>query len=355
MVTKFILFQGSFTGLRRNRRDAHTASDREFMSEFSSEFGRQAIGAGFGIILNSGAELDTKVGQAATEACVKIGITPSARIRTYPYGDAPKTGFGMVMEPIDKRWQEVRTFVVGQCDATVAIGGGKGTSDVVQKSVLANKPVFPVAVVSGGSKNEWERLKLQQAFNQDRGDLDFLGDLSLSAPELAKSVVQSCKRIFEKPDRPISRRVFIVHGHDGELKSQVARFLERIDLVPVILQEQVDAGRTIFAKLQDELNDVGFGFILLTPDDKGSVAAPSETMKLRARQNVVFEHGLLIGLLGADRVCALVKGELEIPSDLNGVIYKSVPDGGGLQSIELELFRELTRAGFELDAELLVS
>ena len=36
----------------------------------------------------------------------------------------------------------------------------------------------------------------------------------------------------------LSRRVFVVHGHDGEAKVQVARFLEKLTLEPVILHEQ---------------------------------------------------------------------------------------------------------------------
>jgi predicted nucleotide-binding protein len=41
---------------------------------------------------------------------------------------------------------------------------------------------------------------------------------------------------------PLSRRVFVVHGHDDGAQEAVARFLEKIGFEPVILHEQ--ASRT---------------------------------------------------------------------------------------------------------------
>ena len=51
-------------------------------------------------------------------------------------------------------------------------------------------------------------------------------------------------------------------------------------------------------------------------------------MKFRARQNVVFEHGLLLATLGRDRVFALKKGDIELPGDFSGVIYTPMEDNG---------------------------
>lgn len=35
------------------------------------------------------------------------------------------------------------------------------------------------------------------------------------------------------------KKIFIVHGHDNEVKLEVARFIEKIGLEPIILHEQV--------------------------------------------------------------------------------------------------------------------
>lgn len=150
-----------------------------------------------------------------------------------------------------------------------------------------------------------------------------------------------------------SRRVFIVHGHDGELKNELARLLERLDFEPVILHEQPDRGQTIFEKLGSEMADVGFAFILLTPDDVGAMASKPRDLHPRARQNVVFEHGLFVSHLRAHRVCAILRKGVELPSDLHGVLYKAVPDGGGIRFIALELVQELRAAGYLVDANKL--
>lgn len=114
------------------------------------------------------------------------------------------------------------------------------------------------------------------------------------------------------------------------------------------MHERPDGGKTIYSKLLGEANDVGYAFILLTPDDRGGEVT-SDTLMPRARQNVVFEHGLFAGYLSPERVCAIVRGSVEIPSDLSGVIYKHVPDGSSLTSIALDIARELRAAGYILD------
>jgi predicted nucleotide-binding protein len=130
--------------------------------------------------------------------------------------------------------------------------------------------------------------------------------------------------------------------------------LVTLDFEPVILHEQPDRGQTIFSKLKVEMADVGFAFVLLTPDDVGSIATEAN-QKPRARQNVVFEHGLFAGLLQPNRVCAIRRGEVEIPSDLHGVLYKTVPEGETLRSIALEISNELKAAGYILDVNKLLS
>jgi predicted nucleotide-binding protein len=159
--------------------------------------------------------------------------------------------------------------------------------------------------------------------------------------------------LAHKPDREhpeYSRDVFIVHGHDGELKNELARFLEKLEFNPVILHEQPDRGRTVFAKLTGELRNVGYAFILLTPDDVGAAKASAATPSPRARQNVVFEHGLFVGHLAPDRVCAILKGNVEIPSDLAGIVYKGMPEGGSLDAITYDIVKELRAAGYFVDA-----
>lgn len=150
---------------------------------------------------------------------------------------------------------------------------------------------------------------------------------------------------------PNTREVFVIHGRDEAAKQKVARFLEKLDLTPVILHEQPNQGQTIIEKFEQHAQ-VGFAVALLTPDDGGALQGEAEHIKPRARQNVVFELGYFLGRLGRKRVCALVKGEdLERPSDYAGVAYIPLDDYGGW---ERKLFKELKEAGFEIDANRIV-
>ncbi len=81
-------------------------------------------------------------------------------------------------------------------------------------------------------------------------------------------------------------------------------------------------GKTIIEKIEDYSN-VGFGIVLYTACDVGAKKEDNPNLKDRARQNVVFEHGFLIGKIQRQNVCALVKGEIEKPNDISGVVYLS--------------------------------
>lgn len=117
-----------------------------------------------------------------------------------------------------------------------------------------------------------------------------------------------------------------MHGHDPGAKYAVARFVEKIGLEAIILHEQASSGNTIIEKIEANSN-VGFGIVLYTPCDLGASQEEKELLKPRARQNVVFEHGYLMGKIGRENVCALVKGDIEKPTDIAGVVYISMDEG----------------------------
>jgi predicted nucleotide-binding protein len=141
-----------------------------------------------------------------------------------------------------------------------------------------------------------------------------------------------------------NRKVFLVHGHDEAARETVARFVERLGLELVILHEQASQGRTVIEKLERHGN-VSFAIVLLTPDDEGRKAG-SHSLRPRARQNVVLELGYFIGRLGRSAVCALYKGDIEIPSDYLGVVFTPLDEGGGWR---LSLAQEMKVAGLDVD------
>jgi predicted nucleotide-binding protein len=141
-----------------------------------------------------------------------------------------------------------------------------------------------------------------------------------------------------RPAATTSNKVFVVHGHDDGAKQTVARFLEKLEVQPVILHEQPNGGRTIIEKFE-AYADVAFAVVLLTPDDRGgTMGTPFEKQSPRARQNVILELGYFLGRLGRDRVCGLYKEGTEVPSDFQGVLFVSMDAPGAWR---LLLGREL--------------
>lgn len=160
------------------------------------------------------------------------------------------------------------------------------------------------------------------------------------SPKLAKPIINEANQ----------NKVFIVHGHDEAARLKVEGFLKTLGLEPIVLFKQPDEGNTIISKFE-KYSDVGFAIVLYTYCDDGKDKNESD-LKKRARQNVVFEHGYMIAKLGRSRVCALRKGEIEIPGDYQGVIFKTMDDGNGWQ---LELAKELNASGYNIDGKALLS
>lgn len=134
--------------------------------------------------------------------------------------------------------------------------------------------------------------------------------------------------------------VFIVHGHDNELKTEVQLLLTRAGVNNIVLHEQADKGRTIIDKLVGESNSSNYAIALLSPDDIVSDGAK------RARQNVILEIGYFIGRLGKERVRLLKKGEIEIPSDLQGILYENYDTTGAWK---VKICKELIAVGIHVD------
>lgn len=140
-------------------------------------------------------------------------------------------------------------------------------------------------------------------------------------------------------------QIFIVHGHDEVAKSKTARFVEKLGFEAIILHEQASSSKTIIEKIE-EYSNVGFGIILYTPCDLGAKQTENQELKARARQNVVFEHGFLIGKIGRSNVCALVKGDIETPNDISGVVYVSMDE---TDAWRYTIAKELIKAGYNID------
>lgn len=164
---------------------------------------------------------------------------------------------------------------------------------------------------------------------------------------------------FSKKAMPIvGKNVFIVHGRDDKPKLELARMLEKLGFNVIILSEQPDKGRTIIEKLEQETIDISYAFIILTPDDVGMERGLFEKMNAepekyrdvglcyRARQNVILELGYFVGKIGRNRVCCLYKGDVELPSDIHGVLFKKFNES--VEECYKGILEELKAAGYEI-------
>jgi predicted nucleotide-binding protein len=155
--------------------------------------------------------------------------------------------------------------------------------------------------------------------------------------------------VAEKTTVAASKKVFIVHGHNGELKEATARLVSQLNLEPVILHERARQGRAIIENFSIHAKESSFAIVLLTADDVGSLGKVEQHAALqpRARQNVVFEMGFFFGLLGRGKVFAVYDVGVEMPSDLDGILY--VPYDAPSGKWRWDVAKELQAAGYDVD------
>jgi predicted nucleotide-binding protein len=148
-----------------------------------------------------------------------------------------------------------------------------------------------------------------------------------------------------------TKKVFVVHGHDEVAKANLEIFLREIGLEPVVLHRQADEGLTIIEKFERH-SDVGYAFILLTPDEIAYIKADESKednerkKESRARPNVIFEFGYFVGKLGRSRVCCLCKGDVSLPSDVSGIIYKKFINN--VEEVGYSITKDLKACGYEI-------
>jgi predicted nucleotide-binding protein len=143
--------------------------------------------------------------------------------------------------------------------------------------------------------------------------------------------------------------IFIVHGHNTGLIDSIARVIKNLDLNPIILYEQPNNGDTIIEKFEKH-SEVGFAIIIMTGDDEGKAKTETD-LKNRARQNVILELGYFIGKLGRKRVLSLYSEDVELPSDIHGLLYTQIDKAGNWK---YEIVKELKAVGYNVDANKLL-
>ena len=186
--------------------------------------------------------------------------------------------------------------------------------------------------------------------------------LHLKIPALVGYIEQLKNKCSSEESHPLetmgtnqlSKKIFVVHGHDTAALDQLELILHRLELDPFILQNTAGDGLTIIEALEEEIGRhsgaARFGIVLLTPDDVGyAISAGPSHAKPRARQNVVLEMGMLVSAIGRKNVVILKKGDVEVPSDAQGIIYAQFT--AHVKEVVPKIVQRLNAAGFELNPD----
>lgn len=224
-----------------------------------------------------------------------------------------------------------------------------------------------VLVKSAGLKGKWENDGQGKHIfrSNDGGVLNWWpskGTVQLQGIDKAKSKLEkaiargTATSAAEAAQAPtvaphIPKHIFIVHGHDSDARDQLELALHRLGLKPFILMNTSGGGKTIIEALEGQIGHdytSDFGIVLMTPDDFGySKKDGDKKVEPRARQNVVLEAGMLLASLTRLRMAIIVKGHLEMPSDLQGIIHLAYNDH--VKEIIPKLCQRLKEAGFDLE------
>lgn len=213
------------------------------------------------------------------------------------------------------------------------------------------------------AKTKWKRLgeRFIDRFGDERRDYVDEWYILKAGEDVTRDLIKG----FSLP-KEVSRtfvtkeKVFLVHGRDTEPVKELKEILNEYGLRPIVLHEEASKGKTVVEKLEEYADKVGYVFVVLTPDDMGcSVSRIAKylkrhpdkkllgSLKARPRQNVIFEFGYFAGKLGRNRVCYLKKGNPELPSDIEGIIYISFKKS--VKECKHKIVKELNAAGYEIE------
>ena len=194
--------------------------------------------------------------------------------------------------------------------------GGFTTGQALAKRIRELYPQTKVIAFT-----QWRNAQIENWFSQQEG-FAFVhkgGDLW--------GTIKGLLGIVEPPPPPPT--VFIVHGRDSITLSSVRSFLQEHGVRKVVvLADKPSKGLTIIEKFERYAKQSDIAVVLFTPDDRGYLIEKPHYATDRARMNVILEYGYFLAQLGrTGRVILLRKGDVDIPTDISGIVYIDITDG----------------------------
>lgn len=188
----------------------------------------------------------------------------------------------------------------------------------------------------------------------DKGTYYVQGKKAALIKEILEAGIIGVTKVAGKGKSAVNKRVFVVYGHDKDVRAKLETMLRRWGLEPIFMDQIPSEGQTIIEKLESATKDISFAIILATADDEGHRKEHPDEKAYRVRQNVVLELGMLLALLGRKRVAILLQqiANMERPSDIQGLLY--IPFKDDIEKdAGLLLAKEMVTQGFSIDIKSL--
>jgi len=202
-------------------------------------------------------------------------------------------------------------------NAVLTIGGRKRTYRIGLAAIVARKKLVPIGSFGGASLDLIDEI-MQYGDTTSKQLATDLGSLSnpWSDPVLENALALAG---VTKPPR-----ILIIHGRSSDQEG-LRLWSEREGVLPLenlpTMGETWGGGLTLPEKFEELAAQVDGAIAIATPDDVGRFNEDSSPYSQRARQNVWLEVGWFWGRLGRKRVMILRKGDIELPTDLQGIEF----------------------------------
>jgi hypothetical protein len=220
-------------------------------------------------------------------------------------------------------------------DSVLVIGGTQTSYHAGIAAMVAGKPVVPVGSFGGAG------LMLLDLLETTSLQFSWLPTVRAELKALRGSWTRfrlsAVLRFLRVGDFP---RLLLVHGRSADWKDLRQFLVAQLSIPEPVVMEEVypDSSRTLPEKFEQIARPVDGAIVVATPDDVGALGAKEgqpggrKHLEPRARQNVWLEMGWIWGALGRRRILPLKRGEIEIPSDIQGLEwarYKVSPAEAG--------------------------
>jgi hypothetical protein len=159
---------------------------------------------------------------------------------------------------------------------------------------------------------------------------------ALTASSAVPPVAKEPPPIVKRAMTAVGNKIFLVYANDIGMKDDVSMFLSKMGVSTIVLKDSADSGASLIDELEKHDN-VHYAIVMLNPDASG------------ISENTVYELGLIVGRLGRNRVCGLVKEYIGILANYSGISYVPVDPAGAWKFL---LIKQLKDAGFNIDANL---